>query len=72
MEERLAVVENAEGDIKRVSEAERRVMEEVRQMGHEALSSWALGQVEKVSEEADKKEGVRHAGKKNSAGTASS
>lgn len=33
-------------------------------MGHESLSSWALGQLEKVSEEADKKEDFRHAGKK--------
>ena len=72
VEELLAVVENAGGDIKKASEAEMRVIEEVRQMGHEALQSWATGQAEKVSEEANKRDGVRSAGKKNSAGTARS
>lgn len=68
----LGVVENAEGDIKKASEAEMRVIEEVRQMGHDALQAWAVGQVEKVTAEANKKEGVRSAGKKNSTGTARS
>jgi hypothetical protein len=72
VEELLGVVENAGGDIKKASEAEMRVIEEVRQMGHEALRTWATGQAEKVSEEANKREGVRRAGKKNCAGTARS
>jgi hypothetical protein len=72
MEELLGVVENAAGDIKKASEAETRVIEEVRQMGQEALSSWAAGRVEKVSEEAATRKGVRSAGKKNSAGKARS
>ena len=72
MEELLCVVENAGDDIKKASDAEMRVIEEVRQIGHEALSGWAAGRVEKASEEAKKKEGVRSAGKKNSSGTARS
>jgi len=72
MEGLLEVVENSAGDIKKASEAEMRVIEEVRQMGQDALQSWATGQVEKAREEADQREGVRSAGKKNSVGTARS
>jgi hypothetical protein len=68
----LEVVENAGGDIKKAAEAELRVIEEVRQMGHEALQTWATGQVEKASVDANKREGVRSAGKKNLPGTAPS
>ncbi len=64
VEELVKVVENTEGDLKKASEAEMRVIEEVRQMGNEALQSWAKVRVEKVSEEARKAEGVRRAGKK--------
>lgn len=68
----LKVVENSAGDIKKAAEAEMRVMEEVRQMGHEALQSWATDQVEKTREAANETEGVRSAGKKNFAGAAPS
>jgi hypothetical protein len=72
VEELLGVVENTDGDIKKASEAELRVIEEIRQMGHEALQSWAAGQVKKANEELTKKGGIRSAGKKNSGGTAHS
>lgn len=72
MQELLGVVENAGGDLKKAADAEMRVIEEIRQMGHEALSAWANGQAEKASEEANKKDSVRRAGKKNSSGTARS
>src|SRR5438445_5257920 len=72
MEELLGVVENAGGDIKKAADAEMKVIEEIRQMGHEALSAWANGQVEKVSAEEKKREGIRSAGKKKSGGTARS
>ncbi len=72
MQELLGVVENAGGDLKKAADAEMRVIEEIRQMGHEALSAWAKDQAEKTSEEAHKKDGVRSAGKKNSGGTARS
>jgi len=65
----LSVVENAAGDIKKASAAEAHVIEQVRQMGHEALSSWAVKQAEKVSEAACENAEMRRAGKKNCAGT---
>lgn len=37
----LEVVENAEGDVDRAADAERRVIEELRQLGQEALQGWA-------------------------------
>ena len=37
----VAVVENASGDVVRADEAEQRVVETVREIGHEALQSWA-------------------------------
>lgn len=65
----LAIVENAGGDINKASAAEALVILEVRKMGHESLSSWALNQVEKVSEAACENPKLRHAGKKKLAGT---
>ena len=44
MESLLAVVENAAGDVEKAAEAERRVTEELRQMGNEALHGWARRQ----------------------------
>ncbi len=72
MEALLGVVENAGDDIKKAAEAELRVIEEIRQMGHDALQSWAQGRAEKVSEAASERVGVRSAGKKNCTGTAHS
>jgi hypothetical protein len=40
----LAIVEDAEDDVKKADEAERRVIEELRRVGHEALHSWAAKQ----------------------------
>ncbi len=37
----LAVVEDAAGDCAKADAAERRVIDELRQMGHEALTAWA-------------------------------
>jgi hypothetical protein len=33
----LAIVENASGDVEKVAEVERRIIEELRQMGHQVL-----------------------------------
>ena len=43
----LNVVENSAGDIEQADLAEQRVIEEVRQIGQQALSSWAEGQHQK-------------------------
>ena len=40
MERMLDVVENASGDVRRADEAERRAIEELRQMGLEVMQSW--------------------------------
>ncbi|MFH1147978.1 MAG: hypothetical protein V1736_09775 [Pseudomonadota bacterium] len=65
----LRVVENAAGDVEKADEAERLVIEEIRQMGNTALRSWAENQHRKKVEEFEKsKEGCRRR-KKNSTGT---
>ena len=61
MESLLAVVENA-------AEAERRVTEELRQMGNEALHAWARGQAERKEQEVAHQSGVQRKEKKTSIG----
>ncbi len=48
MERMLDVVENASGDVRRADEAERRAIEELRQMGLEVMRGWG----QKTSNEA--------------------
>ncbi len=45
--ETLGIIENAGGDIEKAAEAERRIIEELRQMGNEVLHGWARRQQEK-------------------------
>ncbi len=67
----LNVVENSAGDIEQADIAEQRVIEEVRQIGQQALSSWAEGQHQKqVSLLRSYHPQVRKHLKKNSTGTA--
>jgi hypothetical protein len=70
IEELLGIVENAEGDVQKADEAERRVIEELRHLGHELLTDWASGQerrqVEAVRTSADR---IKLQGQKKSAGT---
>ena len=68
MESLLAVVEDAEGDCERADAAERRVIEELRQMGYEALTGWAERGVEKPMRSALAAPDWRPGGKKNSIG----
>lgn len=69
IEDILGIVEDAEGDVQKADEAERRVIEELRQLGHELLTDWATGQevrqVEAVRTSADR---VKSQGQKKSAG----
>jgi uncharacterized Ntn-hydrolase superfamily protein len=46
------IVENSDGDVEKADEAERRVLEEVRQMGHQVLQGWAQRQQRKKAEAA--------------------
>jgi hypothetical protein len=69
VESLLGVVEDAEGDLEKADAAERRVIEELRQMGNEVLTEWARGGVEKCAAQAREAAEVRGGGKKNSTGT---
>ena len=64
IETMLAIIENAGGDVEKAAEAERRIIEELRQMGNEVLHSWARRQQQKMEEEYDAKPGVNRKEKK--------
>lgn len=63
------IAEDSDGDLVRADEAERRVIEEVRRIGQETLHSWAEGRIAGGEQAQLQADGVRRAGKKNSAGT---
>ena len=69
IEAMLAIIENAGGDVEKAAEAERRIMEELRQMGNEVLHSWARRQQEKKEAEYNAKPGMNRKEKKSSTGT---
>jgi hypothetical protein len=46
IETMLAIIENAGGDVEQAAEAERRIIEELRQMGNEVLHGWASSATE--------------------------
>ena len=64
IENMLAIIENAGGDVEKAAEAERRIIEELRQMGNEVLHSWARRQQQKKEEEYRLKAGVNRKEKK--------
>jgi endonuclease/exonuclease/phosphatase family metal-dependent hydrolase len=64
VESLLGVVEDAEGDLEKADAAERRVIEELRQMGNEVLTEWAQGGIEKSAAQARAAADVRSGGKK--------
>ncbi len=69
IETMLGIIENAGGDIEKAAEAERRIIEELRQMGNEVLHGWARRQQEKKEQEYNAKPGVNRKEKKTSTGT---
>jgi hypothetical protein len=71
IEQLLDVVEDAAGDVDKADEAERRFIEELRRLGHEALQGWAVGkETQKVKDlQSDNDRKVTGHGKKNSTGT---
>ena len=69
MESLLEVVEEAAGDGEKADAAERRMIEELRQMGNEALTAWAERGVEKRAALAQAEPDWRPGGKKNCIGT---
>jgi hypothetical protein len=63
-------VEDSAGEVERADEAEGRMIEEVRQLGNEALQNWAERKVgEQEGRVLGQGEGVKRNGKKNFAGT---
>jgi hypothetical protein len=72
VERMLDVIENAAGDVEKAAEAERRVVEELRQLGNEILHGWAQRQQQKKEKEFDSKPGVNRKEKKTSSGTRNS
>ena len=69
VESLLAVVEDAAGDCEKANAAERRVIEELRQLGHAALTAWAEGGIEKRAAVAQTTPDWRPGGKKTCIGT---
>lgn len=70
VERLIEVMENASGDVKLADEAERRVMEELRQLGLDVLQGWAECGVDDSHQQARRSgTGVKGHGKKNSGGT---
>ncbi len=69
IEAMLSIIENAGGDVEKAAEAERRIIEEMRQMGNEVLHGWARRQQQRKEEEYNAKPGANRKQKKRSTGT---
>jgi hypothetical protein len=68
MDQLLRVVENAQGDVEKAAEAERRLIEELRQMGQEALQGWAERRQRVLEQAAEADPGVQRKEKRVSIG----
>lgn len=65
IDELLKIVENAEGDIQKASEAEQMVIEELRKMGNDVLRNWAENREKQTSEKfSNMKDDYKSNGKK--------
>jgi hypothetical protein len=69
LESILNIMESNGDDLKRADEAERQIIETLRQLGHDALSGWAERHEEAAAEEGRQAAGWRPMGQKNSTGT---
>ncbi len=70
VEELLAVVENAEGDLTSADAAEQRVIEEIQKLGQAALQGWATRQNQQQTQALlENTPGVHRSRQKNSTGT---
>jgi hypothetical protein len=66
----MTIIEDSAGDCQKANEAEMRVIEELRQMGSEALHCWSGHKIEQASEDFNKDHSTAvKSGKKNSGGT---
>ena len=64
----LDVVDNSSGDVVKAAEAEQRVVEELRQMGQEALQAWAERKHSRIEAESDSRSDLTRKEKKTSSG----
>ena len=64
IEQIMAVVEDAGGDVSRADAAERRVIEELQRLGQDSLQAWARRQVEQTTRATLDSGEARRAGKK--------
>lgn len=65
----LRAVQDAGGDLARADDAEQRLVQELRQLGQEAMQGWADAQVRSTERELRRGGRAHREGKKNSAGT---
>jgi hypothetical protein len=66
----LDIVEAPSGNVDTADEAEQRVTEELRRLGHDVLHHWAEGKEAQTAEALEVKgQKITHSAKKNSAGT---
>lgn len=68
IEQLLMVVESTGDDLVRADEAERQVIETLRQMGSDALSAWANQRINHPSNQSHDDEVLRARGQKNATG----
>ena len=64
----MALVENADGDTLTADDAEQRVVEELQQLGREALQCWAKRKATGIEHEYDKRRDYQRKEKKDSTG----
>ena len=68
--EQILTIAEAEGDtLKRADEVELQVIESVRQLGHEVLTSWARQRIDDEAKHCGANPALRPNGQKNSIGT---
>ena len=65
----LNIMESGGDDLKRADEAERQIIETLRQLGHDALSGWAEQHEAAAAEQGQQEPGWRPMGQKNFTGT---
>ena len=66
----INIIEDSAGDCQKANEAEMRVIEELRQMGSEALHCWSEHKIEQATKDFGKDHSTAiKSGKKNSGGT---
>jgi hypothetical protein len=65
----INIIEDSTGDCQQANEAEMRVIEELRQMGSEALHCWSEHKIARITEDFDQEHrSAIKSGKKNSGG----